>query len=261
MDAGSRAPSQLDPAARLLAPERYDDGWRRDQVALGVLPPRYADPWARRFEELVRPSLTLGASVLDVGSGRLPALAPGAREDLTYVGLDVSRAELELAPERPYDEVVVGSITEPHPELEGRFDLVLSYQVFEHVSPIDAALGNIGRYLRPGGTLVALFSGRYSAMALLNRAMPHRWAQRLNHRLLGRAPDTVFEVDYDRCYASAFRDALEGWSEVEIEPRWMAAAYFSFSRPVLRAYLALENRLERGGWEDLATHYFVRAVR
>ena len=71
----------------------------------------------------------------------------------------------------------------------------------------------------------------------------------------------MFEADHDQCYASAIRALIVDWSEIRIEPRWAAAHYFSFAKPVLRAYLTLENRLAAGGWEDLATHYFLRAVR
>jgi SAM-dependent methyltransferase len=250
-----------DPSARLLSPTRYDDTGERRRVGWGLLPSRYVEPWGERFEELVKQSLEPEMCVLDVGSGRHPVLSPDTRPSLEYVGLDISASELAEAPAGAYDKTEICSITEYRQELEGRFDLILSYQVFEHVAPLDRALANIGRYLRPGGELVALFSGRYSPMAVLNRAMPHRLARRLNQRLLDRRPATMFEAGYDRCYASAIRTLLADWSEVSIEPRWAAASYFFFARPVMRAYLALENRLAAGGWEDLATHYFLRAVR
>jgi SAM-dependent methyltransferase len=255
-----RAPDGV-AGARLLAPERYDDLWRRDNVDRGLLPLRYLEPWAERFEELLPATLDSGLEVLDVGSGRSPVLSPATRSKLTYVGLDVSRLELEQAPSDAYDEIEVANLAEFVPGLERRFDLVLSWQVLEHVDRLDLAFENLGRYLRPRGVLVALFSGRYSPMALLNRAMPHRLAKAINQRLVGRDPDSMFHTEYDFCYASAIRRLLSDWDHVDLEPRWHAANYFAFARPVLRAYVALETRLAAGGWEDLATHYFLRAVR
>lgn len=244
---------------RWLPSRRYSGTWRREGLAAGRLPQRYAQPWAGRFDELLAPVLRAGITVLDVGSGREPVLPAQTRPDVTYVGMDVSASELAQAPAGAYDETVVDTVANDVAEFHDRFDLIVSYQVFEHVDPLDVALQNIASYLRPGGTLIALFSGRYSPMALINRAMSLRLARRVNQTLVQRDPETMFEANYDRCYASAIRRLTVDWSSVEIEPRWEAASYFDFSRPLLRAYLALESRLERGRWEDLATHYFLRA--
>jgi SAM-dependent methyltransferase len=227
----------------------------------GVLPDRYRGEWAGRFDRFLDPILKDGISVLDVGSGRKPVLFAETRPKVTYVGLDVSEEELRLAPDGSYDEIEVRDLTDTVPGFVDRFDLVVSWQVFEHVHGLQQALDNIRLYLKPGGWLVSLFSGRYSPMGVLNRMMTFDLARRLNHRLLDRAPDSMFRTSYDLCYASALRGALDGWQAVEIEPRWEAASYFDFSAPVRGAYLALENRLAAGGWEDLATHYFLAAQR
>lgn len=251
----------LEAPNHLLPAHRYRGIWRKEGLAAGRLPPRYAQPWAGRFEQLVRPVLEGGMTVLDVGSGREPVLTPSTRPPLTYVGMDVSGDELSLAPAGAYDEAEIGDLTERVPSFEGRFDLVVSYQVFEHVSPLALAFDNIHAYLKPGGSLVALFSGRYSPMALINRALSFRLAQRVNQVLVDREPESMFEAHYDGCYASAVRAALRDWQAVEIEPRWEAAAYFDFAWPVFRTYLGIESFLAAGGWEDLATHYFLRAKR
>lgn len=39
------------------------------------------------------------------------------------------------------------------------------------------------------------------------------------------------------------------------------AGYFKFARPVLRTYLALENKVANAGCRNLATHYCVTATR
>jgi SAM-dependent methyltransferase len=246
---------------QFLPPHRYEKLWRRKRLEEGLLPDRYRQPWAERFDELIEPALKSGISVLDVGSGREPVLALEARPRLTYVGLDVSSEEIEQAPARAYDEVVIRALGDPDPDLCERFDLIVSWQVFEHVPDMTAAIHNMRRYLKPGGRLVALFSGRYSPMALLNRGMSPSFAKRLNHSLLGREPDSMFIAHYDRCYASAVRTAFRDWTSVQLEPRWEAAAYFDFAMPVFQTYLAIENRMADAGWEDLATHYFLSADR
>jgi SAM-dependent methyltransferase len=105
-------------------------------------------------------------------------IQPDLRPDgCTYVGLDLSRAELQVAGAAAYDETVVADVCDYRGALEGTFDLVVSWQVLEHVPDLGLALENARRYLRPGGVLVAQFSGRYSLFGFANRLLPHRLAR------------------------------------------------------------------------------------
>jgi SAM-dependent methyltransferase len=145
--------------------------------------------------------------------------------------------------------------------LEGRFDVVLSWQTLEHVESIDRALENIRAYVRPGGRFVALLSGSYSAFALLARVIPYPVAKRLMQRLMDVGENEKFPTRYDRCTATALEPLLERWSEHAIVPRYKGGAYFRFFRPLERTYLAYENWVERSGRPNLATHYVIWAVR
>jgi SAM-dependent methyltransferase len=234
----------------------------RERVAAGELPLRYGEPWGRPFFAAARPALRPGISILDVGSGRLPTLPSAARPHSSrYFGLDVSAQELAAAGSGAYDETVISDITQRRPELEERFDLVLSWQVLEHVDSMSDALENMRAYLRPQGRMVAQISGTFGPFALLARVIPHSISRRLMQRLLGARPEEKFPTRYDRCHASALEPLLAGWSDHEIVPRFKGGAYFSFSRPLERAYLAYENWAERSGRADLATHYVIWAVK
>ena len=160
-----------------------------------------------------------------------------------------------------YSSTIVGDIADRLPELESRFDVILSWQVFEHVRDMQAAADNCRRYLKPGGRLFAVLSGRMSAIALLNILIPRRLAVSLNKRLLGRAPETMFRAYYDHCTAHGLEHIFRVWGDVLIEPRYIGAGYFRFSRPILLAYLAAENKIARAGYRNLATHYCVAARR
>ena len=63
-------------------------------------------------------------------------------------------------------------ITNLVPALVGTVDLALSWQVFEHVKALDVAFANVQRNLRADGALVSLFSGKWSAFAILNQVVP-----------------------------------------------------------------------------------------
>jgi SAM-dependent methyltransferase len=227
-----------------------------------ALPARYGAEWRGEFERRVAPLLRPGVRILDVGSGRRPAIPSAQRPPgCLYVGLDISLDELRSAPAGSYDQMRPGDVAELRPELEGRFDLAVSWQVLEHVKPLDAALENIRRYLVPGGVLVALLSGKFSLFAMLNQAVPHSVAVWAMRRLLGRDPRTVFPAHYDRCWHDALRRMTTKWSEVEIRSRFAGAGYFAFLPPLQRLYLVYENWAARRGHRNLATHYLIRARR
>jgi 2-polyprenyl-6-hydroxyphenyl methylase/3-demethylubiquinone-9 3-methyltransferase len=200
--------------------------------------------------------------ILDVGSGRRPALAPADRPAGThYVGLDLSAVELAAAPNGSYDETVAADLAQRVAGLEGQFDLALSWQVFEHVRPLDRALENLRAYLRPGGRMVAVLSGRFSINALVNVLVPSGLAVWLMRRLLGRDPDSVFSAHYDSCYASALTELLKSWSVAEVTPLFQGGAYFNFALPLRSVYFRYENWASRAGRANLATHYKIDSVR
>ncbi len=224
-------------------------------------PPRYVESWRLEFDRRARAATFEGCSILDVGAGRRPTFDPDDRPlGTSYVGLDASAAELAKAPAGSYAESCAADVGVAQPELFGRFDLVVSWQVLEHVRPLSRALANMRLYLKPGGRLVAQLSGRYAAYALLNRWISHDVGGPVVAKVMRREPDSVFPAYYDGCYHSALARMLDDWSEVQIVPRYKGAAYFRFSSALQRAYLFYEEWARRGH-ADLATHYIVDAVR
>ncbi len=222
------------------------------------IPARYDHHPAQLFADAVRAELRPGIAILDVGSGRRPALEPPARPPgCSYAGLDLSARELALAPAGSYGESVVGDVTTPIERLRGRFDLVVSWQVLEHVSDTGRALENMRAYLRPGGRLVALLSGRFSAFGVVNAAIPARLGVALMRRLLRRDPESVFPAHYDRCHAAALRRLVGPWTRAEVIPIFQGGAYFNFALPLRSAYFVYENWAHRTKKDALATHYLV----
>lgn len=227
------------------------------------LPPRYQDDvWLQPFRDAVHEAIATGATVLDIGAGRRPTVpAAGRPPACTYVGLDISRSELNMAPDDAYDETLAGDVTIYQRELEGRFDLIVCWQVLEHVKPLRTALENIRSYLRPSGRFVGQLSGTFSPFGLVNRAIPHRAAVTVLHRFLGRDPESVFPAYYDKCWYSALVDLGRDWHEFRVDPRYAGATYFGFSRTLQRAYLSYEEWTLRNEHRNLATHYLLVGQR
>lgn len=226
------------------------------------LRPRYAVGWRENFDAFVRAAVPDATSILDIGGGRSPAIPVEQRpRPCRYVGLDLSAAELAAAPADAYDEMIVSDVSNFVPTLEARFDLVVSFQVFEHVRSLPDAISNIRRYLRPGGQFIAQLSGKWAFFAIMNRALPHSLAVFALTRLLGRDPRSVFPAPYDHCVHSELQRCFAEWARLEIVCRFGGAGYLRFAPPVRAVYLHYEDWIERHRRLDLATHYTLRAWR
>lgn len=225
------------------------------------LPPRYGvDVWDLRFREQLSDALVPGASIIDIGAGARPTVAPPDRPaGCRYVGLDPSPEELGKAPEGSYDETVVAAAEDRIPELENGFDLLLSFYTMEHVESLEAALSNARAYLRPGGLLLMQMSGAFSPFSIANRILPGRLSTWLLHRANDRDPGTVFRAHYDRCWSSALERLLAEWREAEVLPLHTGAGYVLFSRPLTALYMGYEEWAYRREHTNLASYYLVTA--
>lgn len=230
------------------------------------LPHRYQAPWRKSFDDPIFERLEGGSSVLDIGSGRHPAIPLCRRpEKVRYVGLDISREELLEAGPDAYSESVAADATILQPQLLNQFDLVISWQVLEHVKDLESTLENIRQYLKPGGLFVALFSGSWSAFGVINRLLPNWLGKKIVDRTMKRTENNipVFPAYYDRCSAGALESMFARWGvpEAEIVPLYRGANYFDFLPPLRRVYLGYENMIHKRQTAGLATHYLVKAVR
>jgi SAM-dependent methyltransferase len=243
----------------MIPPIVEDVSYGARRARAGELPSRYADPWLGPFVDRLRPALTsANTTILDVGSGRRPTIPRAWRASHThYVGLDLAREELDAAETGSYDEILVSDIGSHASELEGQFDLIVSWQVLEHVEDLGASLRNMHSYLRQGGRMVALLSGSYAIFALMSRVIPHRVNVSLMTRFLGAQPEDKFKTHYDKCSFRALDAALSEWRDHEVVPLYRGATYFSPWRPLERAYVAYEDWLVRTQRANLATHYLI----
>lgn len=228
------------------------------------LPARYQEPWLKPFRDPIFERLEPDCSVLDIGSGRHPAIPVDERpEGVRYVGLDLSLNELSEAGPGAYTEMIAADAATLQPQLEESFDLVISWQVLEHVKDLEATISNIRRYVRPGGRFVAFFSGSWSAFGVMNRLLPDRIGSKIVNRVMNRTEQNrpVFPAYYDHCHSSALEPMLAGWGETQIVPFYAGATYFNFSPLLQRIYLGYENQIVRRQTANLATHYLVIADR
>ncbi len=227
------------------------------------MPARYREPWKGFLLARAAAELRPGIRVLDVGSGARPAVPLEQRpSECVYVGLDISASELERAGASAYDEVIVGDICSGLAPTVAPFDLVLSWQVLEHVPSMRAALATQHAALVPGGRMLAMLSGAWSIHALGARVIPYRLSTALQARLLNHVAEDKFPTRYDSCTDRALRRRLAegGWKSWEILPYYRSGNYLSFIPPLQRLYVAYESWAARRPHVNLATHYIVDAV-
>jgi SAM-dependent methyltransferase len=221
---------------------------------------RYEREWGLEFWRFVNDALRPDISILDVGAGRRPTISVAERPDgVEYVGLDVSAEELDLSVPGSYDEKVVADAARLQPQLVGRFDLMVAWQVLEHFNDLPSAVEAFRSYGRQGAWFVACLSGRYAAFALANRILPASMGRGLVARLMRRPIDEVFEAHYDHCDERGLREAFANWDEVHVIPLWRGADYFERFPRLRSLYVGYEDWALRRGHLNLATHYVVAA--
>ena len=106
------------------------------------------------YEWLVMECGPTPGRVVDLGCGSAP-LRPLLEEPQAYVGIDVSRPELSVAQAQGRGPVVEGDVLEL-PFADSSADVVLSSMSVMLFDPIERALAEIARILRPGGRFVSM---------------------------------------------------------------------------------------------------------
>ena len=117
-----------------------------------------------------------GARVLEAGCGSTSHLDLGP--GITLVGLDISAAQLARHPR--LDERILGDL-QSYPLPEHGFDLVICWDVLEHLAAPARALENLARALAPGGLLVLAFPNLLSLKGLVAKStgfVAHAWFYR-----------------------------------------------------------------------------------
>lgn len=124
-----------------------------------------------RVSQLIARSFATGAKldVLEAGCGSATWLQfpPGSR----LTGIDISSQQLER--NTRLDVRIQGDLQTYQFEA-GSFDVVVCWDVIEHLDEPAAALDRLVHALRPNGLLVLGFPNRASLKGLLTRALPHK---------------------------------------------------------------------------------------
>jgi SAM-dependent methyltransferase len=129
-------------------------GWWQQGFTAG------ADP---EYEEQILPLITehlAGATqILDIGCGEGQVARLALRHDAKVaVGVDPTWAQVLVAQERGGGAAYARAGAAGLPFASGSFDAAVACLVFEHITDVDAAIGEVARVLRPGGRFLFLLN-------------------------------------------------------------------------------------------------------
>lgn len=146
-------PQRVDGLDQTSAPSLWEENakWWQDGFTEGA-DPEYAEqilPLAAHLMDGYQNILDLGA-----GEGQIARLL--ASNGATVVGVDPTWSQMLVASERAggADYAVAAAAELPHPTAS--FDAVIACLVFEHIDPLEPAIAEVTRVVRPGGRF-ALF--------------------------------------------------------------------------------------------------------
>jgi len=206
----------------------------RLEKVVGSLQPNLSYSWACQNYKSMIIALAHGYELsnwCEIGGGREPVFGPQEIAELGvhYTVNDISQAELDLRP--PQLGAALFDICGSPFELasySGRFDLIFSSMVFEHLPDAKGAWRNTLELLRPGGVAIAFFPTLYSPPFLINHLVPEKVSRTILHWLHphrkddGTAPK--FPAYYDFCYGSEKKLAPMlrkiGFAEYLVIPFW-----------------------------------------
>ncbi len=126
----------------------YDAGWRgeldRGKEQRGNL--------QANLDFLARTNLlTPGDRILEIGCGIGTVVAELARQGYEAMGTDISQVAIEYGLAKYSNVRLEVQPAEELPYPDGTFDVVLSFDLFEHIARIDRHVGEVQRVLKPGG--------------------------------------------------------------------------------------------------------------
>ncbi len=129
-------------------------------------------PQQQRLQQAIDAFLPLDrpVRVLEAGCGSLTMIRLPA--DAYVVGIDVSQRQLDR--NQVLHQKILGDI-QSHPIEPRAYDLIICWDVLEHVERPDLAIANLSRGLAEGGLLLLAMPNPRSAKGLLTKLTPHRF--------------------------------------------------------------------------------------
>lgn len=142
-----------------------------------VLRGRYGAPYDR-VQAVVDRLLTgrVAPRVLEAGCGSLSRVQ--LPDDAYLIGVDITQRQLDA--NTMLDERILGNL-ETHAWPPASIDMVVCWDVIEHLSNLGAALDRLQAALKPGGAMVLAFPNPWSLKGMVTKLTPY-WVHYIFYR-------------------------------------------------------------------------------
>jgi SAM-dependent methyltransferase len=200
-----------------------------------------------------------------VGSGRRGragrALESSDRDHGFRVATDVDLASLRA---NAWAHARVVADAGALPFRESIADLVTSRTVVEHLLNPGRFTEEVARILTKGGTTLHFLPCRYAPFAIINRTLPHRFAQALLYTLYPESREVGgYKAYYAECTPSRmselFRRAALDVTDVEVS--YYEAHYFTFCAPLYVLIALYEWFIWAFGVRELCACFILQALK
>jgi SAM-dependent methyltransferase len=165
--------------------------WQQRAAVEKAVFPQYTDAVFARLRSTLAENLHPRAFVFDAGSGPGTWVLRRHRQEIDVAGLDLFHPDPVPSP-----CYAIGSL-EAVPYADALFDLVLCYDVIEHLEEPVAAFTEFWRVLKPGGLLVLKTPNLRGLTTRISSLVPFAWHVTVQ-RALGTRESSVFPTLY-RC--------------------------------------------------------------
>jgi len=202
------------------------------------------------------------AEILELGGGRRPSfqLSDMPASLKSYTVNDISEEELSLVP--PGYQTACFDVAGDASEFEGRYDVVFSRFLAEHVRDGRAMHRNIHKVLKPGGVAFHLMPTLYALPFVLNRLLPERVSEKVLLINPRREISPKFPAFYSWCRGDtpAMRRLFDEIGYEKVDIRNFYGHFYYETIPGLRDLEAKFSELaSRKGWSWCSTFAYVTA--
>jgi SAM-dependent methyltransferase len=180
-------------------------------------------------------------TVLDAGCGRRSQVIPPVPAHV--VGIDVSPEE--LAKNTDADETILGDL-QTYPLPANAYDLIVCWDVLEHLRDPEPAIRNLMRALKPSGAIVVKVPNVASVKGLMTR-----WTPRWFHRTLAMKLHPSLPEDYEP-FTTFHRFAIAPRSlQKQLTGSGLEVTYVGFYEAAIQKELRRRLHLQGLSWKGL----------
>lgn len=205
------------------------------------------------------------ADILELGGGRWPSfrLSEMPSNLKSYTVNDISENELSLVP-KGYDKACF-DVSGDASAFEGRYDVVFSRFLAEHVRDGRGMHRNIHKVLKPGGVAFHLIPTLYALPFVINRLLPERVGQKVLDVFSPRREiSPKFPAYYSQCYGDT-RDMRRMFKEIgyeRVEIRNFYGHFYYEKIPGLRQVEKWFSELaSRNEWSIVSSYAYIFAYK